>query len=463
MNDMKIVNILSLAFIAAVFLIAGCSKENEWLDVKLNKSDVVPNTLEHFQGLMDNTICYMDFSSIALLGADNYFIRLQNWEQQQPVERNAYIWAAELAPEISAWSSNYEKVFYANAVLDGLTKIDAGNKQEAYDNVKGSALFLRAFTFYNLAQVFAKPYSESASTDPGIPVRLTADINVRSARGTVQETYDQILKDLAEAEQLLPVVPLNRFRPSKAAAQGLRARVLLNMERYDDALAEADKALSRPGSMIDFNTLDPNAFIVFPNYHANHPEIIFYAFSASYGMLSIGPWSFTYIDHELYDSYHENDLRKVVFYKAPMSAPEEVIFQGSYNGNFVCFSGIARNELMLIRAECYARQSKVTEAMNELNNVLRSRWVTGTYVDFTAGDPEEALRIILMERRKELPFTGQLRWEDLRRLNKDPRFQKTLTRTLGSKTYTLPPNDNRYVYPISESEIRLSGLEQNPR
>jgi len=70
---------------------------------------------------------------------------------------------------------------------------------------------------------------------------------------------------------------------------------------------------------------------------------------------------------------------------------------------------------------------------------------------------------LIQERRKELPFSGNLPWEDLRRLNQEPNFAKTLTRMLNGETFSLPPGDNRYVYPIPENEISLSGIQQNPR
>jgi len=105
---------------------------------------------------------------------------------------------------------------------------------------------------------------------------------------------------------------------------------------------------------------------------------------------------------------------------------------------------------------------KLDYAMKDLNMLLRNRWRKGTYTDQIALDPNDALDKILMERRKELIFRG-LRWSDLRRLNRDPRFAKTLTRIVEEVTYRLPPNDPKYVYPIPESEIKLSGIQQNVR
>jgi hypothetical protein len=52
---------------------------------------------------------------------------------------------------------------------------------------------------------------------------------------------------------------------------------------------------------------------------------------------------------------------------------------------------------------------------------------------------------------------------DLRRLNKDSRFAKTVLRKLYGITYLLPPNDNRYTFYIPQSVIDISGIQQNQR
>jgi hypothetical protein len=128
------------------------------------------------------------------------------------------------------------------------------------------------------------------------------------------------------------------------------------------------------------------------------------------------------------------------------------------------FSGLATDEMYLIRAECNARKNKKTEALNDLNALLVKRWKTNTFTHIDTPTADAALQVILQERRKELCFRG-IRWTDLRRLNQDPRFAVTLKRgLLGSTTlFTLPPNSDRYVYPIPDSEILFSGVPQNPR
>jgi hypothetical protein len=101
--------------------------------------------------------------------------------------------------------------------------------------------------------------------------------------------------------------------------------------------------------------------------------------------------------------------------------------------------------------------------MNDLNNLLSFRYLTGTFVPLTASGPEQALDLVLTERRKELVFRGSLRWTDLRRFNKDLNLQVTVTHIINGTTYTLPPNDPRYAMPIPDQEVQLTGIPQNPR
>jgi hypothetical protein len=140
-----------------------------------------------------------------------------------------------------------------------------------------------------------------------------------------------------------------------------------------------------------------------------------------------------------------------------------VIFKGNYSGSGGVFSGLALDEVYLIRAECQARLGNIQLAMNDLNTLMRNRWNNKVpYPVFTAIDAKDALRQILTERRKELVYRNT-RWSDLRRLNLENDFAVTLIRNVSNVVYTLAPNSTRYVFPIPEYEIAASGIEQNDR
>lgn len=450
-------------FIVFTFLFS-CKKQESWLDKKSTKSDIVPVTLADFKSLLNNDyVMNADYPGLGIIGSDNYFITYSEWQYNQVIEQNAYLWKSDIyqSNTPSDWSYSYEKIAYANIVLDGIEKIKPDKaSQTDWNEVKGSALFFRAYSFYNLMQLFAKPYDKNTSaSDHGILLRLHSDVNEHYPRASVQACYDRIISDLQEADTLLPLSAVSLLQPSKVAALALLARVELAMQDYSSALDHANKALALQHELINFNSLDTSASLPFPNLQAGNKEVLFYSTIIGYGTF----WYSTLrVDSLLYNSYSSHDLRRLIFFKK--RGINDIDFKGQYSGDpYNLFSGISINELYFILAECYARTNKITEAMSTLNSLLVTRWKQGTFVPYTAIGEDDALKQILEERRKELPFTGNLRWEDLRRLNKDSRFKKTLIRVLNGETYTLPPNDNRYVYALPDIEIQLGGLEQNPR
>lgn len=105
-------------------------------------------------------------------------------------------------------------------------------------------------------------------------------------------------------------------------------------------------------------------------------------------------------------------------------------------------------------AECEARIGSKDKALEYLN-ILRDSRIVGN-IPLVSSSNEDALRLVLDERRREFPFNGIIRLVDLKRLNKDTRFQKTITHTNEGETYTLPPNDKRYIIPIPPKVLALN-------
>src|SRR5258708_22939274 len=241
------------------FFLVFCKKG--WLEAKPNKSLIIPSTIDDFQALLDNSSIFN--SNQPVLGevsADNYYVQYEKWQAiPTATERNAYIWEIDIydVETTTDWSAPYQKIFYSNVVLEGMVKIYKDHyNMVSWDHIEGSALFWRAFNHYSLAQQFCKPYiSETANSDLGIPLRMTADVNAKSVRSTIQETYSQILDDLNKAKDLLPPTPLYKTRPSKPAAFALLARTYLMMDKYDSAYAYSDSCLKLYNTLINYNTL----------------------------------------------------------------------------------------------------------------------------------------------------------------------------------------------------------------
>jgi hypothetical protein len=223
---------------------------------------------------------------------------------------------------------------------------------------------------------------------------------------------------------------------------------------YYNALKSADSSLKRHAKLTDYNA----AILGLPKpFTANQDEVIYQAHLLSNTDILDHPEC--YIDSNLYRSYTDKDLRKSLFFKTN--------FQGlpvpgyNYTGTILRFAGLATDEIILIKAECEARLGNTDRAMQDLNTLLIKRMKKGSFSALTASSPEEALILVLQERRKELALRG-IRWSDIRRINRE-RASVTLTRHCKGQTYTLSGSDARFVLPIPPDVIRLSGVTQNPR
>lgn len=444
-------------FVFAGMVLVSCKKS--WMEEKSDKTVDVPNTVKEFQALLDFASYMNDARPVkGEESADNYYVSNAMWAGYSAYERSFYTWGKDIYVDITkdetSWNPPYKEVFYSNVVLDDIDKVSAEDVgTPAWNNVKGSAHFYRGDAFFNVSQIFAKPYSLTFPDELGIPLRLNSDPNAKSTRAGLQETYQQILSDLHTAVGYLPVVPLYKTRPSKPAAYALLSRVYLVMQDYSKAFSYADSCLKLYDSLLDYNTLNTTTQYPVPLFNK---EVIFHA------TMSNDLYSKTVIvDTNLYKSYNVNDLRQKVFFKTNTNGGMR--FVGTYTGGtgFIFFAGIATDEVYLTRAECYARAGKITEAMNDLNTLMSKRFKTGTFVPFTATNTTEALKLILDERRKETIFRG-LRWLDLRRLNSEG-ANISLTRIQDGQTYTLAPNSPRYTLPLPPDVINLTGMPQNDR
>lgn len=442
-------------------LFAGCKKD--FLDVRPNKALIVPSTLDDFQALLDDNKDMNQVPYLNVVSTDDIYTTDQGYSGAPTAIKSSYTWEKDLYQGVTVpdWNKPYLQVFYSNVILDGL-KVFAADSASRYRSnaIKGSALFFRALAFYHLMQEFAAPYvAATAANTPGIPIRLSADVNIRTDRGTLKESYGQIISDLTQAVTLLPDRVDFATRPTRAAGWALLARVNLVMGDYAAAATAAGSCLALKSDLLDYNSLSPAVARPFPFILPNeNQEVLFYDALISVSFL-YNP-SQTSVDSLLYRSYDDNDLRKSLFFN--VNTDGLILFKGTYTGAFSVFAGLATDEVYLIRAEANARLGHIAEAMGDLNALLASRWKTGTFLPLTAVNADDALNKILAERRKELVYRN-LRWTDLRRLNLETKFETTVTHKVNGSIYLLKPGDNRYTFPIPDDEIRASGIAQNPR
>jgi len=446
-----------LFIFSSLFLLVSCSK---YLEEKPDKKLAIPSTADDLQLLLDDpfTMSYL-FPNASSVLSDEYYLNTSDWESiTNENYRNMYIWKKDGNSD-QQWDA-YKPVYQSNIVLDQVGKIAlAPNGMNKLAAIKGSALFFRAFYFYTLAQLFAPPYNAAtASVDLGIVLRLSPDFSVRSTRATVQETYDRIIADLLEAIPLLKAGDAIKTRPTKPAAYAMLAKVYLVMGAFERAGKYADSCLQQFPALMDYNELDPGSFNPIAK---NNPEVIFSAYS-----LNADPLAFylAKIDSSLISSYSAGDRRKDILFNSFDGVT--YAFKGDYNGaglfgSGYTFGGMVTDEQYLIRAEAAARAGNSTGAWSDLNTLLVKRMDPAYFIPVTENDPEQLLRLIIAERKKELLFRGT-RWDDLRRLKNDPVIHAEAFRSINGETISLSANATNYSLSIPVKVISLTGIEQNP-
>lgn len=99
------------------------------------------------------------------------------------------------------------------------------------------------------------------------------------------------------------------------------------------------------------------------------------------------------------------------------------------------------------------RLKKTDLAINDLNTLRNKRIVGNTPQSFN--DEQSLLKFILEERRRELYANGT-RLFDIKRLNLDPNYAKTITHTYNNINYTAEPNSNKLVLPIPAQVMKFN-------
>lgn len=447
-------------FICSTYTILFFSGCTDFLEMKPDVKMVIPKSLEDAELLInDYSTMNTGYPIYGEWSADEYYVNAETFDGSMNFDqRNTYIWQDIIYDDVVQWQRPSKVIFNANQVLDILGKANGNVDVERVNKLKGIAHFFRAFAFQQLAEVFAPAYhATTAQTEMGIPLRQSPGIDQPSTRESVQETFDQIIKDYKDASNRLPIEEGIRGRPSRASAYAGLARTYLYMGSFEEAYRYADSCLQLKSELMNFNDLDVNKDLPISRFNA---EVLFAATSTTAGPMSLLNGL---VDSTLYRSYSSMDLRKAIFFQTNTYPVNSYGYKGSYDNAMAnLFVGLTTSEVYLIKAEAAARIGKIDEALVALNTLGEKRFVRNQYVPLTEQNQTLLLSMILNERQKELVFRGR-RWSDLKRLNLDPRFQKTLKREMHGAVYQLEPNSRKYAYRLPEIVVNNENLPQNIR
>lgn len=486
-----------IIFFAAVFLMSSCKR---YLDVK-PKGKLIPSSVADYDHLLDNTstveLNFLDGNKGSILAGMGDNIEMTEGQgkvgfllsSHPDVERYyAHIFRQPYKnPNLDDkfWSSGsqgmYPQVSYFNNVIEGIRGIGQKTQEEETlgKTSVAQALVARAWCYFNANMIYGPVYKpgtdNSAKT---IPYVVDIDINKPIPDlSTSAEVATRVFKELHEALPNLPVRSTWPSRANKATGYAMLAYYHLFTQKFDSVVHYANLAWTAAGSpasvLYDFNKIklaDParplTSLLLTPqdaNLNlVNSREILFYRATEREAGFSL-----SYPSAELIALYDQtNDLRFSFFY---LNGPGyKTTLGGGYDDGMRIMSyrfrktkmtdGFSWPEVLLMRAEGYARMNRLDLAIADLNTLRQYRLKTGT-PELTAGTQDEVIQWVLEERRRELPIGGFKRFLDLKRFTLDngkPWSKSEITHKIAGQTYKGTIDSKDFIVPISNVVLKFN-------
>lgn len=457
-----------IIYIASGILL-GATSCKKYLDIK-PKGAFIPEKTSDYRLLLDETSAqqksngFFNTYSMDLMLDDDMSINQFSLTYYKAAALNAYKFSENIYTESESdvdWEAMYNQVYTCNLVTSQVLNSTGGTTAEKRQ-LFAEASVHRAYAYFILVNLYAKQFSNSAGTDPGVPIRKGLDFEEKLPRASVAEVYDYILSELLSTVQDLPAKPTIGLtnRPVKASAFALLSKVYLFRNDAQNALRYADSSLSNYNTLVNFNNLQPNpSFPTVLNYPQNfqNSEMLL---EKSGAMIS----PIVYASNALLSLYDQaNDLRfPAFFFDDKQFGLSFGYFSNEWSGKSPA-KGLSVPEAYLLRAEANARLGHTDAALSDLNTLRANRYKTGASYQLSAGSATEALNLVKTERRREMAFRGS-RWFDIRRYNTFDNAGITVTHILPDGTYTIAPNSNRTALAIGRKYIAMNPeITQNPR
>lgn len=319
------------------------------------------------------------------------------------------------------------------------------------DKYTADVCFMRAYAYSDLIRIFCQAYQPAtATTTLGVPLYLhyrTGDgASEVLPRSSLEDCYSQVLADLERALKLEPRKGCDAPFVTQGAILALKARVLLNMQRWDEAEEAATEVIEQKnGDGLTYSLADAFYNVVTPDggvtneyncmwQYDSADEIIWkISFSTtdmggSLGSLFMGITSGRYNPNYLpanwlLNAYQSGDWRYTAFFRqvttmqgvqweTMVKFPGNPIIDGTSGIYYTNMPKLLRlSETYLIRAEARCMQGKTSKACEDLTTLRKARILNYGSALY---DQDHLLGAIQDERAKELVGEG-FRLTDLKR------------------------------------------------
>ncbi|WP_430815039.1 RagB/SusD family nutrient uptake outer membrane protein [Carboxylicivirga sp. RSCT41] len=299
----------------------------------------------------------------------------------------------------SSWNFYYTLITNVNSILASKDVLQGAPSK--VNSLMGQAFALRAFSYFYLARFYQQSLAVGGGDLPGVPI-YTQPTSIETegvGRGTLSDVYELINADIDSAiVRLHPDVSQERVHISNLdyySANGLKARIALEQENWQEAFDAAAEALKGGTSMLagsdisggfafndsgqdcvlwGFEILDDQVAGAGRAMLFGHMDASASDYYASRSRVCVSSW--------LYNQVKANDVRKNWWY-GPIEDEQATGTQKSYNQFKFQFANVATGagdyifmrhaEMLLMQAEAKCMLGQYGEARTILEALMADR------------------------------------------------------------------------------------------
>ncbi|CEN38415.1 RagB/SusD family nutrient uptake outer membrane protein [Capnocytophaga cynodegmi] len=488
-------------FFASVMLLTACNLDQDPLadysqvTVGGNTGTTNFTTKTEMQAAYDNMYTYiknngqefwgLDFEVNSETRSDNAYAGSTDFPVAA-VERN--IQDASNGNITRDWKGYLAAVSRANIIIANVDKVpDTSLTELERKQWKAEAQILRAWMYYDMVRLWGEVPLLPAVNVPSIASFDEVNELLYRERNSVQEVYNDIIKNLEEAVQNAPAInSSNKFLLSSAVANALLAKVYaeIPVRDYAKTIAHCDAVIANGFSLL------PDYADLFQLNEAkndvkvrNSAESIFeISYQGAYmwvggivGKNYLNPkdkisWARWVAPSR--DLIADFDSEGDVIRKSQSIVYEEVSYDHYYpkenypfvyklRSNLNSIIKLRLADILLLKAEALVATGNLNDAATLVNQV-RARVKLPALPANVTSSSDAMMAAVMKERRLELAFEGH-RWFDLLRSGKVVEIMNSLNSRDPKRLTMKPFTEQTTLYPVPQSEIEANPkLTQNP-
>lgn len=450
--------IIIYIFLAVIF--AGCD----------SKLDIVPkgkstlSTVEDLESLLNQPYYIYNGASDLETLANNSYPSKWKTPAQMLKQKNSVEYALLACDEtvnradLTTSSSRYEEIYrminYMNVIISKAP--DASGNDVLKKRIIAEAKVLRAWYHFMAVNIYARQYDAfDAESLGGVPYVDNTNVQQQKIKQSLAYVYNHILEDCSDEviADLNSKAVDNPFRGGAELGNAVRALVLMQMKRYDEALVYAQRALALNDRMEDrsvvvangmweLDYLSPNNYFLIRGDNSNLGD--YYGLSLTVETSSlIEPDDYLMALDESHGWNPDNNYG----YPGSMQCSASNVHYNVY--------GIRTENMLYAAGECLIRKGKLKEGLAMVDKVREKRIRNCEhFADRSDISTEaEAMRLLRNAKRIEM-LTTWYNYLDCKRWNSEEAYAETIVHDFcDDGRFELSPDSPLWVFPFPQNAV----------